>query len=654
MGYQQLPGGKGMQLDQSISDKNHSQTIIHIICEILIGIQELTQFPTTGYDPIAYFETNRHFAPGDNIACPPVHERTVRTAEHAIEHAPLPNPTLSSTVPTFPLNQSQNSQPQFNASIGHVDARQSNTNHQLKPIPPRRPSDQALVTASNEHRQRQGSGKIQNITTQDIGQMPNQPPIGTAQSQFNPPTGAAHSQFNPPTGAAQSQSQFNPPTGAGQSQFNPPTGTAHSQFNPPTGTAQSQFNPPTGAGQSQFNPPTGTAQSQFNPPTGAGQSQSQYNPPTGAGQSQSQYNPPTSAAQSQYNPPGAGQSQSQYNPPTSAAQSQSQYNPPTGVGQSQYNPPGAGQAPNNPPTGTAQSQYNPPGAGLSQYNPPGAGQSQYNPPGAGQAPNNPPTGTAQSQYNPPGAGQSQYNPPPGAGQSQYNPPPGAGQSQYNPPPGAGQSQYNPPAGAGQSQYSPPIGTGQPQNNPQNTGISQSVPPTGQLQALHGKHPAIILVISYKALSETSRDFKLKSPIPNNLVELAGACLPLSAKDKYSSNIICDVIIKSLYSQKTIPEIRTGLEWLAKFIICIYLKIVDLEVQIVKVCDIFRWFPVLLKYTSDPRDQDMFIIMRFQNKPTGLNTNILKILKPNSNSGLLFIIGEYKYLSSYHGMIIGDT
>ena len=642
MGYQQLPGGKGMQLDQSISDKNHSQTIIHIICEILIGIQELTQFPTTGYDPIAYFETNRHFAPGDNIACPPVHERTVRTAEHAMEHTPLPNPTLSSTVPTFPLNQSQNSQPQFNASIGHVDARQSNTNHQLKPIPPRRPSDQALVTASNEHRQRQGSGKIQNITIQDIGQMPNQPPIGTAHSQFNPPIGTAQSQFNPPIGTA--HSQFNPPTGAGQSQFNPPTGTAQSQFNPPTGAGQSQYNPPTGTAQSQFNPPTSAGQSQYNPPTSAGQSQ--YNPPTGAGQSQSQYNPPTSAAQSQYNPTGAGQSQynptgagqsqSQYNPPTSAAQSQSQYNPPTSAAQS--------QSQYNPPTGVGQSQYNPPGAGQAPNNPPtGAGQSQYNPPGAGQAPNNPPTGTAQSQYNPPGAGQSQYNPPPSAGQSQYNPPPGAGRSQYNPP-----------AGAGQSQYSPPIGTGQPQNNPQNTGISQSVPPTGQLQALHGKHPAIILVISYKALSETSRDFKLKSPIPNNLVELAGACLPLSAKDKYSSNIICDVIIKSLYSQKTIPEIRTGLEWLAKFIICIYLKIVDLEVQIVKVCDIFRWFPILLKYTFDPRDQDMFIIMRFQNKPTGLNTNILKILKPNSNSGLLFIIGEYKYLSSYHGMIIGDT
>ena len=447
-----------MQLDLPKFDKNHEQTLLHIICEILIAIQELYDFPQTGQDPMAYFNLNRNNIPGENIACPVV-ERTVKSAEH--------NASLSN----LPPNQGQNLQQQM----------QSNTGQQLKPTPPRRNSNQVIAGVPQE---RPGSGKLQNIPSQGTGQMANIPPPGPVHSQHITPQIPGHSQHY--------SQQIPPPQNPGLSQ----------NILPHQNPGLSQNILPQNPGLSQNILPQNPGLSQNILPQNPGLSQSIL-------------------------PQNAGLSQN-------------------------ILPQNPGHYQDIAPlhnSGHSQNIQPPQNAGLSQNLPPH------------QSPNFPQNPTTQA------------NPPPNIGRSQNTfLPPNPGYPQSIPPPHIHSQSQNTGHPSGSNIY---------QNLPSQNPI---MPPPGQLQQIQGKHPALVLSLTFKKDFENIKLFTLNTPIPTSLLEAAHSCVPLSAKDKYSSFVICDVIIKSILNQTLIPEIRLGLEWLTQFCICIYLNVVDTDVRIVQVCD----------------------------------------------------------------------
>ncbi|KAI6647139.1 hypothetical protein LOD99_8875 [Oopsacas minuta] len=165
--------------------------------------------------------------------------------------------------------------------------------------------------------------------------------------------------------------------------------------------------------------------------------------------------------------------------------------------------------------------------------------------------------------------------------------------------GSGPIQFIPqPIGPGQMPNMPQSqsqGSGQIQNIdpqqqqwmsqlPQRSLQQQNAPPPqnfGPFHSFQGPHPSLNLLQGFEKLRETLSNFKLQTAIPSHLIDLARACLPLSAKDKYALGIICEIVLQNLKHNTPIVQIREGIEWLAKYCICIFLRVSDREVLTLK-------------------------------------------------------------------------
>ena len=107
--------------------------------------------------------------------------------------------------------------------------------------------------------------------------------------------------------------------------------------------------------------------------------------------------------------------------------------------------------------------------------------------------------------------------------------------------------------------------------------------SGRLYAFEGQHPSFILLQDFENVHNMCPNFQLVDKIPAFLVDLARNCLQFSAKDKYSNDLVGEIILANLRSSIAITEICQGIEWLAKYCMCIYLRQPYTEVAYLKVC-----------------------------------------------------------------------
>ena len=107
--------------------------------------------------------------------------------------------------------------------------------------------------------------------------------------------------------------------------------------------------------------------------------------------------------------------------------------------------------------------------------------------------------------------------------------------------------------------------------------------SGRLYAFEGQHPSFILLQDFENVHNMCPNFQLVDKIPAFLVDLARNCLQFSARDKFSNDLVGEIILANLRSSIAITEICQGIEWLAKYCMCIYLRQPYTEVAYLKVC-----------------------------------------------------------------------
>ena len=117
---------------------------------------------------------------------------------------------------------------------------------------------------------------------------------------------------------------------------------------------------------------------------------------------------------------------------------------------------------------------------------------------------------------------------------------------------------------------------QQHGNPQRT-------QSGRIYAYEGQHPSYILIQEFENIHNICPNFTVHDQIPTCLVDLARNCLQLSAKDKFSNNLVGEIILTNLQKRKPIIEICKGIGWLAKYCMGIYLSGSQMEVSHLKVC-----------------------------------------------------------------------
>ena len=113
--------------------------------------------------------------------------------------------------------------------------------------------------------------------------------------------------------------------------------------------------------------------------------------------------------------------------------------------------------------------------------------------------------------------------------------------------------------------------------------------SGQLYAFQGQHPSYILILEFEKIRTICPNFNLLDQIPQRLVDLARNCLQLSAKDKFSNDLVGEIILTNLKRSIPIIDICQGLEWIAKYCMCIYLRHQHTEVVHLKVCVEYIYF-----------------------------------------------------------------